>query len=145
MALEKIRSYFVIFSLLLIGSCTPGSATNEEPINHDEIIQETFERFELEAPYPPVYIESPNHEFLSGTTVGRAVRYSTGREEIYLEDHAVRSERSFKELLEHEVAHLKTWRVHGEGVASHGSEFRNICNQYAQNRKACSESTSRFF
>ena len=127
----------MIFSLLfLITSCTP---SNGESVNTvEETITETFERFQLKEPYPIVEIVSPYHWSVRGDVKGRAVRYNTGREEIYLQRDNVRTQSKLEDLLDHEVSHIKAWREHGENISSHGFEYNKICRHFSRRKTSCS-------
>jgi hypothetical protein len=142
MALEKIRNIFVIFSLLVfIGSCTPPSNGTVSNLTREEIILQTFQKFELEEPYPEVQYVDSYHFAVEGPVIGRATRFNTGREIIYLEEDAIGSMRKFQDLFDHEVAHVKTWRVYGENIVRsrpHGIEYRQICHKYSERRNSCS-------
>ena len=35
----------------------------------------------------------------------------------------------------HEMAHLAAWELHGEGIETHGPEFRRICRQLVKYRQ----------
>jgi len=51
-----------------------------------------------------------------------------GREWIYFQARYVASGKPLMPLVMHEIAHLKTWRRFGHGIASHGAEFNAVCS-----------------
>ena len=138
MSIGRILTGFSLFFLSV--SCIPASSDN---LNIQEIAMETFHRFHLSKPYPKVYVVPYNHPTVMGDVIGRASKYLDGSEAIYLEDTAIKSLPKLQDLLDHEVAHVKSWRMNGETYANkfpHGLKYKEICRAYALRSTSCSPS-----
>lgn len=97
--------------------------------------EQCFARFELD-PAPTVVVIPFGDPRLSMSEWAKAVRYDSGRDEIWIAEDAARRG-DLELILDHEASHLKAWRVHGEGIETHGKEWRRICRKYARNKAAC--------
>lgn len=97
----------------------------------------SFQRFGL-SPMPRLRIVKPDSPDLERGELARAVLFESGKEEVRV---AVRllTDRRLQNALDHEAAHLRTWRDHGPDVETHGREFREICVRYSAHPSACEE------
>lgn len=64
--------------------------------------------------------------------VARAVRTNEGGQYILINLDADLSE--MDGWYWHEMAHLVAWKIHGEGIETHGPEFRKICRALVKHR-----------
>jgi len=87
---------------------------------------------------PGVRIVETPHKFLSKGERARAVLFMSGREIIFMDEDLTRFESEFRETLDHEAAHIATWREHGPDVETHGREWRRLCRARSMARTHCS-------
>ena len=95
-----------------------------------------FLRFDLR-PFPRLVFDTEGTS-LAPNELARAVLYESGREEVWVSMDALKSDDLWL-ILDHETAHLKTWREHGPSVDTHGAKFMTICRKYALSERACTE------
>jgi|14BtaG_2_1085337.scaffolds.fasta_scaffold71021_1 hypothetical protein len=137
----SIRRILIGFSLFFLSvSCVPASS---DSLDIQEIAMESFRRFHLSEPYPEVYVVEYNHPAVMGDVIGRASKFLDGSEVIYLENTHIRTVSKLEDLLDHEVAHVKSWRINGATYANrfpHGLKYKEICRAYALRPTSCSPS-----
>ncbi|WP_366524231.1 SprT-like domain-containing protein [Henriciella sp.] len=70
--------------------------------------------------------------------MARAVRYESGREEVWVSGDIL-EEGDYAQTLDHESSHLRTWRDFGTHVHMHGRQWRKSCREMASALAACEE------
>lgn len=95
--------------------------------------KDSFLRFGLR-PFPQIRIVEP--ERLKRGEYARAVRYESGKEEIWVTRETGTLE-DLHTVIDHESAHIRTWRDYGIRVQEHGPQWRSVCRKHALSLKAC--------
>lgn len=75
-----------------------------------------------------------DHWGLVGTEQAKALRTDTGQKWVLVNAGADQSEMGFWIL--HEMAHHLAWDRFGEGIETHGPEFRAACRELVKTRQA---------
>lgn len=97
--------------------------------------KDSFARFGL-SPMPRLRIVKADSPDLERGEIARAVLFESGKEEVRV-SVGLLNDRRLQGALDHESAHLRTWREHGPDVEVHGPEFRKICRRYAADPSSC--------
>ena len=90
-------------------------------------------------PYPTIRIAGPGHSALGGSMIARAELSEAGYAYIYFDRRKLMRRSDLQAVVLHELAHLKAWRIYGTDIASHGREFREICNQVTTREKCAAK------
>jgi len=94
--------------------------------------------FAIAAPRPNIRRATRGHWLLKGGTRSAvAARFDDGSEALYLSQDWLTEGHPLTETMQHEAAHIAAWRLHGEGIAEHGAEWRATCLAAATMRAAC--------
>ncbi|MEL6860067.1 MAG: SprT-like domain-containing protein [Pseudomonadota bacterium] len=102
-----------------------------------DALDKGYRQFELAPPYPQIRIVDKNHEAFPDYGLAVAMRSASGREYIYFNRSYLEKTSDLDSTVMHELAHIKTWRMHGIHVREHGKEYRTICRA-ATDRDHCS-------
>jgi len=98
--------------------------------------------FEVKAPRPNLRIVSANHWMIrGGTRAAVAARFEDGSDALYINQAWLVSAPDLTETLQHEAAHIKAWREHGEAISEHGTHWQSVCISYATRADACRATT----
>ena len=82
--------------------------------------------------------EYPVLKDMPRNAVGYAARIASGQCFVFVhEDIAERFQAHV--ILEHEYAHCVSWNEYGEGIASHGREFKAACQSFSTNYNSCKD------
>lgn len=117
----------VIF-LILVLSVMPASADSRSEIQ--TMIDAAAERYSME----PVRfrVVEPSHKlFKRDPAIAKAVRWRDGDEAIYIVSTRAKSQSALLVVIDHEMSHLKAWRVHGENIKVHGHQWKSTCRKYS--------------
>lgn len=127
----------VIF-LILVLSVMPASADSRSEIQ--TMIDAAAERYSME----PVRfrVVEPSHKlFKRDPAIAKAVRWRDGDEAIYIVSTRAKSQSALLVVIDHEMSHLKAWRVHGENIKVHGHQWKSTCREYSDfGSRACYKS-----
>lgn len=131
---NKLSAIFLVLAL----SVMPASATSQTEIR--TMIDVAAERYDMD----PVrfHIVGPDHKlFKRDPAIAKAVRWQDGDEAIYIVSTRTKSQFALMVVIDHEMSHLKAWRIHSEDIKVHGHRWKSICRKYsAFGSRACYES-----
>jgi hypothetical protein len=108
-------------------------ATMATPADISAEAKASFDAFGLR-PYPRVIITDIR---LERNEYARAVRYESGREELWIRQPVKKD--GLRVIIDHESAHLRAWRDYGLTIESHGPHWLRTCRRFAQSIQSCNE------
>jgi hypothetical protein len=127
-------SLWRIVPLMLVVLAMPKEARPQQNVFAKETI-ESLRGFGI-SPFPRVVMEGEQGR-LKSNEFARAVRYDSDREELWVSKRIAQMEgRDIRDIIDHEVSHLRAWRDHGIEIHEHGPEWLKVCRAHAKDPQA---------